>query len=139
MYGSTVGIIGLGEIGREFARRASAFGMRILYTQRRQAPAKSNSQYQATYRPMAQLLAESDWVVLFVPSGPATRNLIGRAELAQMRPGTRLMNISRANVVDRAALIEALKSGQLGGFGLDPLYEAPAATTTNCYSFPTSS
>jgi phosphoglycerate dehydrogenase-like enzyme len=125
LYGSTVGIIGLGEIGREFATRAAAFGMRILYTQRTQAPAAIERQYQATYRPLPDLLAESDWVLPFVPSVPATQNLIGRAELEQMKPGARLVNISRAAVVDRAALLDALRSGRLGGFGLDPLYETP--------------
>ena len=124
-YGSTVGIIGLGEIGREFAVRAAAFGMRILYTQRQQVPPSVEQHYQATYRPMAQMLAESDWVVPLVPSGPATHGLIGRAEFERMRPGARLVNISRADVVDRAALIDALKSGRLGGFALDPLYESP--------------
>lgn len=125
LYGSTVGIIGLGEIGREFALRAAAFGMRILYTQRQQAPAGIERQYHAEFRPMAQLLAESDWVVPLVPSTPATQNLLGRAELQQMRRGARLINISRALVVERHALLEVLRSGHLGGFGLDPLYEAP--------------
>jgi phosphoglycerate dehydrogenase-like enzyme len=125
LYGTSVGIIGLGEIGREFALRASAFGMRILYTQRQRAPAAIEQQYQATYRPMADLLAESDWVVPLVPGSPATTNLIGRDELARMQSGARLVNISRAAVVDRAALIEALQSGHLGGFALDPLYESP--------------
>jgi phosphoglycerate dehydrogenase-like enzyme len=125
LYGSTVGIVGLGEIGREFALRAAAFGMRILYTQRQQAPAAIEQQCQAAYRPMGELLANSDWVCLFVPSGPSTRNLIGRAELEQLRPGARLVNISRADIVERASLIEALQAGRLGGFALDPLYESP--------------
>ncbi len=125
LYGSTVGIIGLGEIGREFALRAAAFGMHILYTQRQRAPAAVEQQHQATYRLMADLLAEADWVVPLVPSTPSTQNLIGRDELARMRPGARLVNISRAAVVDRTALIDALQSGHLGGFALDPLYESP--------------
>ncbi len=125
LYGATVGIVGLGEIGREFAARAGAFGMRILYTQRQQAPAAVEQLYRATYRPLPDLLAESDWIALFVPGGAATRHLIGRAEFAAMRPGARLINISRAEVVDRAALLAALQSGRLGGFGLDPLYETP--------------
>jgi phosphoglycerate dehydrogenase-like enzyme len=125
LYGSTVGIIGLGEIGREFALRAAAFGMRLLYTQRQQASADIERQYCVSYRPMADLLAESDWVVPLVPSTPTTQNLIGRAELGRMRRGARLVNISRAQVVERAALIEALRAGHLGGFALDPLYEAP--------------
>jgi phosphoglycerate dehydrogenase-like enzyme len=85
---------------------------------------------------MAQLLAESDWVLPFVLSVPETANLIGRAELAQMRPGARLVNISRANVVDRAALLDALKSGHLGGFGLDPLYESPGRDDDELLALP---
>jgi phosphoglycerate dehydrogenase-like enzyme len=110
--------------------------MRILYTQRQQAPAAIEQLYKATYRPMRELLAESDWVAVFVPSGPATRNLIGRAEFERMRPGARLINISRADVVDRAALLEALRSGRLAGFGLDPLYEAPGRDDDELLSFP---
>jgi len=136
LYGSTVGIIGLGEIGREFALRAAAFGMRILYTQRQRAAAEIEQHYRASFRPMAELLGESDWVVPFVPSVPATQNLIGWAELERMRPGARLVNISRANVVERAALIDALRSGRLGGFGLDPLYEAPGRDDDELLQFP---
>src|ERR1700685_1072499 len=95
LYGTTVGIVGLGEIGREFAMRAAAFGMRILYTQRQQAPAAIEQQFHATCRPMADLLAESDWVVPFVPSVPATQNLIGHAEFSLMRPGASLINLAR--------------------------------------------
>jgi phosphoglycerate dehydrogenase-like enzyme len=136
LYGTTVGIIGLGEIGREFALRAAAFGTRILYTQRQRAPEEIERQYQATFRPMANVLAESDWVVPLVPSTPATQNLIGRAELERMRPGAWLVNISRAAVVDRAALLDALKSGHLGGFALDPLYESPGRDDDELLKFP---
>ena len=85
---------------------------------------------------MADLLAESDWVVPFVPSVPATQNLIGGAEFARMRPGARLINISRANVVERAALLEALRSGRLGGFALDPLYDTPGRDDDELLKFP---
>jgi phosphoglycerate dehydrogenase-like enzyme len=71
-----------------------------------------------------------------VPSTPATQNLIGRAELEQMRPDARLVNISRAAVVDRAALLDALKSGRLGGFALDPLYESPGRNDDELLKFP---
>jgi phosphoglycerate dehydrogenase-like enzyme len=122
---ATIGIIGLGEIGREIAIRAAAFGMGILYHQRTRLPEIEERELDATYVPLERLLAESDWVVPQLPSTPATAGFIGRAQLAQMKPGAFLVNISRAEVVDRAALIEALKSGRLGGFALDPLYEAP--------------
>ena len=125
LHGSTLGIIGLGEIGREIALRAAAFGMRILYFQRTRLPQAEERQLQLSYVPLEQLLAQSDWIVPQVPGGPSTRHLIDRTRFAQMKPGACLVNISRADLVDRAALIEALRAGRLGGFALDPLYEAP--------------
>jgi phosphoglycerate dehydrogenase-like enzyme len=125
LHDSTLGIIGVGEIGREIVLRAAAFGMRILYHQRNRLPEAEERQLQLSYVPLERLLAQSDWIVPQVPGGPSTRHLIDRARFAQMKPGACLVNISRADLVDRAALIEALKSGRLGGFALDPLYEAP--------------
>jgi phosphoglycerate dehydrogenase-like enzyme len=135
LYGTTIGIIGLGEIGREIAIRAAAFGMRILYHQRTRLPADEERALAATYAPLQSLLAESDWVVPQLPSAPATVGYIGRAQFAQMKPGAFLVNISRAEIVERAALIEALNSGRLGGFALDPLYEAPGRSTDELLQF----
>ena len=135
LYGKTLGIIGLGEIGREVALRAAAFGMRILYTQRRQAAAAVEREFQASYRPFEQLLAESDWILPLVPGGPQTRGLIGQAAFAHAKKSARLVNISRADVVDRAALIEALRAGRIAGFALDPLYEAPGREDDELLAF----
>ena len=135
LNGATVGIIGMGEIGREIAIRAAAFGMRICYHQRRRLPQAEEDALGAGYLPLEQLLAESDWVVLQVPGSPATKGFIGRKELAQMKPGAFLVNISRAELVDRAALIEALQAGRLGGFALDPLYEAPGRSDDELLKF----
>lgn len=135
LYGSTLGIIGTGEIGREIALRATAFGMRILYHQRTRLPEAEERQLQLSYVPLEQLLHESDWVVPQVPGGPATRHLMDRARLAQMKPGARLVNISSADLIDRAALIEALRSGRLGGFALDPQYEAPGRSDDELLAF----
>jgi phosphoglycerate dehydrogenase-like enzyme len=132
---STLGIIGLGEIGREIALRAAPFGMRILYHQRSRLPEGEERELAATYVPLAQLLAQSDWIVPQVPGGPATRGFIDRACFAQMKPGAVLINISRAEIVDRPALIEALQSGRLGGFALDPLYEAPGRSDDELLTF----
>lgn len=121
---ATIGIIGLGEIGREIASRAQAFGMRVLYHQRTRLP--KADELGAHYVPLPQLLAESDWIVPQLPDGPATRDLLGRDQLAQARIGACIVNVSNPNTVNRAALIEALRSGRLGGFALDPLYEEPA-------------
>ena len=125
LNGATLGIIGLGEIGREVAIRAAAFGMRTLYYQRRRLSAAEERELAASYAPLATLLAQSDWVVLQLPGAAATRGFIGREQFAQMKGGACLVNVSRADTVDRAALLAALKSGRLGGFALDPLYEEP--------------
>jgi phosphoglycerate dehydrogenase-like enzyme len=126
LNGSTIGIVGLGEIGREIALRAAAFGMRILYFQRTRLAEADERHLQAHYVPLDRLLAESDWIVPQLPSGPATRHLLDRERLAKIKPGAMMVNVSRADVVERKALIAALASGRLAGFALDPLYEVPA-------------
>jgi phosphoglycerate dehydrogenase-like enzyme len=78
------------------------------------------------YVPLETLLAEADWMIPQLPESPSTRNLIGATQLARMKPGAFIVNVSRPDVIERSALIEALKSGRLGGFALDPLYQAPA-------------
>jgi phosphoglycerate dehydrogenase-like enzyme len=125
LNGSTIGIVGLGEIGREIAVRAAAFGMNILYFQRTRLPPSEEETLRVSYRPLDALLAQSDWVVPQLPAASSTRHFIGREQLARMKPGACLINVSRAELVERNALIDALRSGHLGGFALDPLYEEP--------------
>ncbi len=125
LNGSTIGIIGLGEIGREIALRAAAFGMNILYCQRTRLPPSEEETLRASYQPLDALLAQSDWVVPQLPGDRSTRHFIGGEQLALMKPGACLINVARADVVERDALIEVLRSGRLGGFALDPLYEEP--------------
>jgi phosphoglycerate dehydrogenase-like enzyme len=125
LHGATLGVIGLGEIGREIAARAVAFGMRVLYFQRRPLPQDEERALGVSYVPLDMLLAEADWLIPQLPEGPSTRNLIGAAQLGRMKPGAFIVNVSRPDVIERAALIAALKSGRLGGFALDPLYQAP--------------
>jgi phosphoglycerate dehydrogenase-like enzyme len=135
LYGATLGIIGLGEIGREIALRAAAFGMRVLYTQRRRHPEAEERKLAVTYVPLDELLAASDWVIPSLPGGASSQHLIGRAELARMQAGACLVNVARPDVVERAALIEALRSGRLGGFALDPQYEAPGRSDDELLTF----
>ena len=123
--GMTLGLVGLGEIGREVARRAAAFDMRVLYAQRRRIDGALERALGAEYRPLASLLADSDVVSLHMPVGPETRNMLGAAELARMPRGAILVNTSRGGLVDEAALIDALRSGHLGGAGLDVRSEEP--------------
>ncbi len=125
LYGRQLGIVGLGEIGRELAVRAAAFGMRIVYTQRRRLAPQDEARYAASYAPLDGLLSESDFVSLHLPFTDATRGIIGRRELGLIKPGSILINISRPPLVDREALLDALRAGRLGGFGLDPHYDAP--------------
>ena len=126
LYQRQLGIVGLGEIGRELALRAIALGMRIVYTQRTRLPADVEQQYQASYLPLEELLATSDCVSLHLPRGPATVNFIGERQLSVIKPGAFLINVSQPNLVDREALRRALASGRLGGYGLDTFTKSPA-------------
>jgi phosphoglycerate dehydrogenase-like enzyme len=125
LHGSTLGIIGLGEIGREIAARAAAFEMNVLYFQRTRLRAAEEAALHASYRPLDALLAQSDWVVPQLPGDISTRHFINGPRLALMKEGAFLINVSRADVIEREAVIAALRSGHLGGFALDPLYEEP--------------
>lgn len=125
LHGSRLGIVGMGEIGRELALRAAACGMRIVYSQRSRLTAEEEKHYSAEYTPLAELLAASDYISLHLPGNDSTRGIIGRPELEQMKPGAILVNVSRAELVDRAALLQALRGGRLGGFATDTPYEEP--------------
>ena len=122
--GMTLGIVGMGRIGRAVARRATrGFGMRALYHQRRPVEAAELAGVDVERaRDLDDLLARSDAVTLHTPATPETRHLIDAARLARMRPGAFLINTSRGEVVDEAALAGALASGTIAGAGLD-VYE----------------
>lgn len=125
LFNSRLGVVGFGEIGREVALRARAFGMSIVYTQRHRLAKTEEARLGAKYARLDELLATSDFITLHLPLNDSTRGIIGRSQLASIKPGAFLVNISRPSLVDRDALIEALRSGRLGGFGLDPHYDAP--------------
>jgi phosphoglycerate dehydrogenase-like enzyme len=135
LNGATIGIIGLGEIGREIALRASAFGMRVLYHQRTRAPESEERELKATHVPLATLLAESDWIMPQLPTLPGTRDLLGRAELVQIKPGACIVNVANAPIINRDALLEALRGGRLGGVALDVYYQEPVANDDELLSF----
>jgi phosphoglycerate dehydrogenase-like enzyme len=136
LYQRQLGIIGLGEIGRELALRAIALGMRIVYTQRTRLATDVEQQYQASYLPLEELLATSDCVSLHLPRGPATVNFISERQLSVIKPGAFLINVSQPNLVDREALRRALASGRLGGYGLDTFYEEPGDPNDPLIRFP---
>lgn len=122
VYGKTLGIIGFGRIGRAVARRATGFDMQILYFDRTPADQQTEKALRARSVPMDELLEQSDYVSIHTDLNPETRHLIGSAELERMKPTAYLINTSRGPCVDEAALVEALKSGQIAGAGLD-VYE----------------
>ena len=126
LYGRQLGVIGLGEIGRELALRALALGMRITYYQRHRLTAAEEQHYQVSYSSLRQLLETSDCISLHLPRGAATRGIISSAELSILKPGALLINVSQPSLIDRAALSGALESGRLGGFAMDGFYEEPA-------------
>jgi len=124
-YGQTLGIVGFGEIGKELAARAGAFGMKILYHDRLRPPAAIESELKAEYRDLDSLLLESDFVSLHVPHTPATEKLIGPAEFKRMRSTAYIVNACRGGVIDETAMVSALTSGEITGAGLDVFVEEP--------------
>lgn len=120
--GKTLGIIGLGRIGQAVARRAAGFGMRIIYSSRTRLEPLEEQELKTSYASLDTLLREADFVTLHVPLTPQTRHLIGSRELELMKPSAYLINTSRGPVVDEAALVAALRQGQIRGAGLD-VYE----------------
>ena len=129
VWGSTLGIVGLGSIGRAVARRALGFGMQVVYAGRRDAPPEVEAELRARRVPLDELLATADVVSLHVPLGPATRHLIDAAALERMRPTAVLVNTARGPIVDEAALAAALRDGQIGAAGLD-VFECAAGGST---------
>lgn len=122
----TLGIIGLGRIGKAVARRAKGFNMPVLYYSKKRKPAGEEEALGVDYRPLEKLLAEADFVSLHVPLDASTRHLIGREQFKLMKPHAFLINTSRGPVVDEKALVEALRGEQLAGAGLDVYEDEPA-------------
>jgi gluconate 2-dehydrogenase len=119
--GKVLGIVGMGRIGKAIARRAHfGFGMEVVFFNR--SPVADAGVPARQLATLAEVMAASDVVVVAVPGGPETRHLIGADALAAMRPHGHLVNISRGDTVDEAALIEALEARRIGGAGLD-VYE----------------
>lgn len=135
VFGATLGIIGLGEIGEAVARRARGFRMRILYASRTRKPALE-ADLGLEYRPLDALLAEADIITIHTPLTPATRGLIGPGAFAAMKPGAILVNTARGPIVDQDALVEALSSGRLAAAALDVTTPEPLPLNHPLYTFP---
>jgi D-3-phosphoglycerate dehydrogenase / 2-oxoglutarate reductase len=127
--GKTLGLIGLGRIGSEVAVRAEAFDMKVLGYDPYISEAAAR-EMQVELVPLERLLAESDFVSLHTAVSPATQNLINATTLAQMKTGARLVNAARGELIDEAALAEALRSGKLAGAALDVFVEEPPKAQT---------
>ncbi len=136
LQGATLGALGLGEVGREVAPRARAMGMEVLYYQRNRLPSEIEAESNAQYVSFEELLERSDFLSVHLPLTPETEGMIDAAAFARLKPGAILVNVSRAHIVDRGALIEALNSGHLGGAGLDVHYQEPGDADEPLKSYP---
>jgi glyoxylate reductase len=125
VHGKTLGVIGLGRIGRAVARRAAGFAMPVVYTARRRLPPGDEADLGVDWRELDDLLAEADFVTVHTGLSPATRHLIGAGQLARLKPTAVLVNTARGPIVDEAALAAALRAGELGAAGLDVFEREP--------------
>jgi phosphoglycerate dehydrogenase-like enzyme len=139
----TVGIVGLGSIGRHVARLATAFGARVVATRRDPEhgtadadPLSDSLDRILSHEQLPELLAESDFVVLGLPLTPDTENLMNAERLAMMKPGSWLINVARGPLVDQRALLRALRSGPLEGAVLDTLWEEPLPPSSALWDAP---
>lgn len=119
LEGKTLGMLGLGNIGKRVAKIAKALGMKILITKRTPPDPELLSELAGEYVPLRKLLMRSDVVTIHVPLTQQTRHMIGREELDLMKDGSYMINTARGSVVDEKALVDALRSGKLAGAALD--------------------
>ncbi|MBH68650.1 MAG: 3-phosphoglycerate dehydrogenase [Rhodospirillaceae bacterium] len=136
LMGSTVGIIGLGRIGRQVAQRLIGFNTKTLYTDLLEIPREIERELHVTRTTLDGLLSESDFVTLHVPLTKLTHHLIDAAALAKMKPEVTLINCARGPVVSEKALLRALIAGQIGGVGLDVFETEPPVAPSPFAEFP---
>ncbi|MGI6096557.1 MAG: 2-hydroxyacid dehydrogenase [Dethiobacteria bacterium] len=128
LVGKTLGIIGFGRIGKAVARRARGFNMRILYFKRSPLSPVEEDELGVEYASLGEILDESDFISLHLPLTPETRYLIGEKELKRLKKGAIIINTARGPVVDEAALVDALQSGDIAGAGFDVYEHEPELT-----------
>ena len=122
LTGKTVGILGLGRIGKEIATRAQAMKMRVIYYGRNRQPTEPYIYYDN----LVDMARDSDWLVIIAPGGKGTERLVSRAVLEALGPNGNLVNVARGTLVDEPALLELLQNGGLGGAALDVFENEPA-------------
>ncbi|MDB5824872.1 MAG: D-glycerate dehydrogenase [Herminiimonas sp.] len=135
LAGKTFGLLGMGRIGRMVAKRARAFDMNVVYHNRR-PDAEAERSGLASYLERDALFSQSDYVSVHIPLGPETTASIGAREFSLMKPTAFFMNTARGAVVDEAALIHALRSGQIAGAGLDVMVKEPLDTASALIDLP---
>ena len=128
LAGATLGVFGMGRIGRAVARRAGAFGMRVAYHSRTRLSGDEERALGAEWVDFDALVATADVLTLHAPLTPETRHVVDAGVLRRMKPGSWLVNTSRGPLVDEAALAEALRDGRLAGAGLDVYEHEPRIT-----------
>lgn len=139
LAGTTLGVVGLGNIGRRIAQLGNAFGMRVVGIRRAFVQeSTSDPDLAQSYPPerLHEMLGQCDYVVISVPLTPETEHLIGEAELRAMKSNTYLVNIARGRVIDEQALIKALREGWIGGAGLDVAEVEPLPSNSPLYGMP---
>lgn len=124
LYGKTLGVVGLGRIGSLVAKRAAAFGMQLVAYDP-YISAESARRLGVEVVPLDELLARCDFVTIHLPKTPETTGLFGADAFARMKPGVRIVNASRGGIIDEAALVDAVRSGAVGGAGLDVFDQEP--------------
>jgi len=138
LTGKTVGIVGMGAIGRETSRRARVFGMRVVATRRTAAAGASDPDCDEilSHSNLDHLLEQSDYVVLCVPLTPETQHLIGESQFRKMKPNAKIINVARGQVIDQDALIRALKKGTIAGAALDVTEPEPLPAESELWDLP---
>jgi D-3-phosphoglycerate dehydrogenase len=131
----TIGILGLGAIGKQLVRRLAGFNCRLVAYDPYPDEVFAR-QFQVTFLPLEDVLSSADFLSLHLPLMAETRQMVNRAFLSALKPGAFLINAARGDLIDEAALVEALRSGQLGGAGLDALLEEPPALDNPLLTFP---
>jgi glyoxylate reductase len=135
VFGATLGLVGIGRIGRGVAHRAKGFNMRVLYYDPHPLPPDAEQQLGARRTDIGRLLAESDFVSVHVPLTPETQHMLSTAQFDQMKRSAILINTSRGPVIDEAALVQALTAKKIAGAGLD-VYEREPAVHPGLISMP---
>lgn len=138
LYGRTLGIIGLGNIGRRIAQVARAFGMKVIATRFSVRTEESDPDVDRIYpqEQLLEVLSRSDYVVIAVPLTDRTKNMIGERELRAMQPHAYLVNIARGAVIDEAALLRALREKWIAGAGLDVTVQEPLPADSPLFDAP---